>query len=98
MNPFFILMMIFGICIFLYGLDIYVSKNPIIPRYYKKTISKSYRHYVGSFVMLVSLSPILSGIVSCFGDSNLIVFLSMFTLIASFIILLVVGMKIFKEK
>ena len=98
MNPVFILMMIFGICIFLYGVDIYVSKKPFIPRYYKKTITKSYRHYVGKTVMFVSLSPILGGLVSCLGDSVWVVLFMMIVMIGSFVLFLYIAIHYFQEK
>lgn len=97
MNPYFYLMLIFGVIIFLYGVCVMIDKHPLIPKYYKKTISKSYRFYIGKTLMLVSLSPILSGIVSCFGESTLVVVLSGITLIGSFVALMYIATHNFQK-
>ncbi|MBR3210474.1 MAG: hypothetical protein IKF71_00860 [Bacilli bacterium] len=96
MNPYSILMLIFGACIFLYGACVMVDKHPLIPKYYKKTITKSYRFYIGKTLMLVSCSPILSALIACLGTSTFITILSIITLIASFILLMYIATHKFK--
>ena len=96
MSPLFYLMIILGVCMFLYGACVMIDKHPLIPKYYKKTISKSYRFFIGKTLMLVSLSPVLCGLVSCLGDSELVVILSMVTLVGSFIGLMYIAIHKFK--
>ena len=90
------LMFIFGLGILLYGIYIYTSKNPLIPKYYKKTVTKKYRHYVGKIVMMCSLSPVLSGI-SSFVVKDMF-FLSFLILVVSFIGILIFSIRHFKEE
>lgn len=94
MNGYAVLMFIFGLLIFIYGLDVYFAKNPLIPRYYGKSISKKYKQYVGKILMVVAISPVLSGIVS-YTDNFL---LTISVLIVSFIFLLVLTIKIFNKE
>ena len=96
-NGYFILMMIFGVSIFLYGLDICVSKNPVLPIRYHGKRTRSYLKYLGKTTMTISIAPILSGLVSLLGDSGIIVLLSGLTLILSFIVGIIISIKVYKE-
>ena len=94
----FILMTIFSLTIFLYGLYIYSSKKPSLPATYHGKKNKEYIKYLGKTVMQVSISPLLCGIVSLFGESPVIIFLSGITLIVSFIIIMYYSVKNNKEQ
>lgn len=62
MEYFSILMIIFSICIFLYGFHIFKSKNPYLPYTYHGKRTKSYYKYLGKVTMIVSLAPLISGL------------------------------------
>ena len=96
----FVLMLVFGVCIFLFGLQLCVSKHPYVPYRIQPSIPKrkSYLPYLGKIVMLVSLSPVLGGCVSLLGDSGLVMFLTVLTITGSFVGLILLGIKIFHEK
>lgn len=89
----FILMTIFSLTIFLYGLYIYSSKNPSLPATYHGKRNKEYIKYLGKTVMQISISPLLCGIVSLFGDGPIVIFLSGLTLIGSFIVIMYYSIK-----
>lgn len=99
MNTYYcILMIIFGVLIFLYGLQIYASKNPVLPAKYHGKRTKSYLKFYGKAVITVSPAPILSGLVSLLGDSGIIMILSLVTLVLFFIIGIVISCKLYKEE
>ena len=97
MNGYPILMFIFGGCIFLYGLDIYFSKNPLIPKMHKKPTEKE-KKFIGKTTMVEALSPILSGLVSLLGDNGIIMTISVIVLILSFIGGMILSMKLFGDR
>ena len=59
MENVFILMGIFSICIFIYGIYIYMSKNPSLPYTYHGRRDRGYLKYLGKMTMLSSLIPIV---------------------------------------
>ncbi len=91
-----ILMFIFGICILLYGVYIYYSKEPFLP--YKVEISMkktvAYRKYLAKMVMIMSLNPIITGIVAFTGN----VIITMIVFVGLFILLILLGNKLFTEE
>ena len=97
MKEYFILMTIFSIMIFLYGIIIYFSKNPLIPRYYGKK-TKSYLKYLGKAVMVVSPGPLLGGLVGMIDESLIIIILSILTIIIYIVLALIIYTKNVKEK
>ena len=94
MNPFSILMFIFGILIILVGFLVYRGHDEFLARGYYKKESKSYLKFVGKTTMLVGLSPILSGIVALFIDNVLLIVL---TLIISFVLSFIISVKLFRK-
>lgn len=96
----FIIMLIFSVCIFLYGVYIYFSKKPFLPPRVEVSMKKTeeYRKYLAKMIMIVSPSPILGGLVTLLGDSTLVVILTFIVIIGSFVGFLILGQKIFKEK
>ena len=94
----FILMTIFSVMFLLYGVQLRVCKNPLLPATYHGKKNKEYIKYLGKTVMQVSISPLLCGIVSLFGESPVIIFLSGITLIVSFIIIMYYSVKNNKEQ
>ena len=89
----FIIMTIFSVMILLYGVQLRVCKNPLLPATYHGKKNKEYIKYLGKTVMQVSISPLLCGIVSLFGEGPIIVFLSGLTLIGSFIVIMYYSIK-----
>ena len=94
MNPFSILMIIFGILIILVGYLVYKGHDEYLSRGYYKKESKLYLRFVGKTTMVVGLSPILSGIVAILVDSILI---SSLVLVISMIIFFIIAVKIFNK-
>ena len=92
-----ILMFIFGGCIFLFGVQMFVLKHPFIPIRaaisMKKTVS--YRKYVAKVVMFVSFAPIISALFGLLGEA--FIGWALLILLFSFIGLLILGIKIFHE-
>lgn len=87
-----ILMGIFSICIFIYGLYIFMSKNPSLPYTYHGSRDRNYLRYLGKMTMLSSLIPIVCTCIFCF-ISN--IFLSFILSILFCILLFIFGIKIF---
>ena len=88
-----ILMIIFGVAIFLYGIYIYCAKNPFIPKSNVSKVTKSYKKYVAKITLIVSVGPILSGLVALLGDSDIIMTAALLTLIFSIIIGFIISIK-----
>ena len=91
-----ILMGTFGLLIFLYGVYVYNSKKPYIPRSYGKKTKKYYR-YVGKTLMIISVSPIISALIASIDESDITFFASQFALVIGFIIGLIISTKYIKE-
>ena len=89
----FIIMTIFSVMILLYGVQLRVCKNPLLPATYHGKRTKSYLNYLGRTVMYSALSPFLCGLVSLFGDTPIVVFLSGIVLIGSFIVIMYYSIK-----
>ena len=87
-----ILMGIFSICIFIYGIYIYMSKNPSLPYTYHGRRDRDYLKYLGKMTMLSSLIPIVCTCIFCF-ISNIII--SFILSIIFCILVFVLGIKIF---
>ena len=87
-----ILMGIFSICIFIYGIYIYMSKNPSLPYTYHGRRDRDYLKYLGKMTMLSSLIPIICTFIFCF-ISNIII--SFILSIVFCILVFVLGIKIF---
>lgn len=97
MNPFSILMFIFGIAIILGGISIYRGNTYLLWRtYHKKPPVKSDLRYIGRVTMLVSLAPIVSGIVALFGDIDKMMIPAGITFIVVLISSIYIGAKLFK--
>ncbi|MDO4996864.1 MAG: hypothetical protein Q4E69_06760 [Bacilli bacterium] len=94
----FIIMTIFSVMILLYGVQLRVCKNPLLPATYHGKRTKSYLNYLGKTVMYSALSPFLCGLVALLGESPVIIFLSGITLIVSFIIIMYYSVKNNKEQ
>ena len=75
MEGFRVFFLIFGIMIILYGIIIFYSKNPFIPRMYHKP-SKDYKKFVGVTTMMTGLVPIICVLVSFITDSMLCIMLT----------------------
>ena len=93
----FILMTIFSIMIFLYGLYLRISKNPYLPVRYHGKKNKEYLNYLGKTVMYTAISPFLCGVVSLLGETPIVIFLSGITLIGSFIVIMYYSIKSNKQ-
>lgn len=99
MNPFSILMFIFGFAIILAGFSIYRGNTYLLGRtYFKKPPVKSELKYIGRVTMFVSIAPFVTAIVALFGDENTSIIPAGVTLIIVFILSLVIGIKIFKNE
>ena len=99
MNPFSILMFVFAIGIFLGGLSVFNGNTFLLYKtYHKKPPVKSELRYIGRVTMLVSLAPVFSGLVALIGDEEIMFLPASVTLIISFILLLIIGIKIFKSE
>ena len=85
MEGYTILMLIFGACIFLYGLDIMFSKNPVIPKLHVKK-SRAYYKFVGKTTMLISLSPVFASLIPYICKGNLFFTIIYIVLIIIYII------------
>ncbi len=94
MEYFSIFMIIFSVCIFLYGFYIFKSKKPYLPYTYHGKRTKAYYEYLGKITMVVSLTPLLSATCVLFTNSVL-VFMSVF--IGTFIIIMFLCIKYFHE-
>ena len=95
MNPYAIIMFIFGIFIFLAGLSIYKGNDTLLARGYYKKGTKSYLRFVGRTTMMISFSPILSGISSIIIDNIII---AMIVMIIVFILGFYISIKMGVEK
>ena len=95
MNPYAIIMFIFGIVIFLVGISIYKGNDTLLIRGYYKKGTKAYLRFVGRTTMTVSLSPVLSAISSIIIDNTII---AMLVLIISAVICFYISIKIGVEK
>ena len=91
-----IFMCVFGLLLFLYGLYIINSKNPFVIKL-KKRNTRRYYKYVGKTLMILSVSPIFSGLIASIDDTDLILFASQATLIIGFIIGLIISTKYIKR-
>ena len=91
-----VLMFVFGLCILLYGVYIYYSKKPYLPYRVEVSMKKTsaYKRYLAKMVMLISLCPILTGVVAFTGS----VLITMIAFVGLFIILILLGNRIFEEK
>lgn len=94
MEYFSILMIIFSICIFLYGIHIFKSKKPYLPYTYHGKVTKSYYEYLGKVTMLVSLAP-LFGAISAIMTNSVLICMSVF--VGTFIVIMFLCVKYFHE-
>jgi len=62
MNGFAIIMYVFGFLIFLSGIYVYTGHDKILARGYYKPASKEYLKFIGRTLMIISISPVLSGL------------------------------------
>lgn len=95
MNPYGILMLIFGGMIILFGFSYYRGNKDLLPIRYHGPKTKSYLKYLGKVTMTVSLAPILSGLISFIpgiGES----IIPVIVLIVGFIIIIIISIKIYK--
>ena len=92
-----ILMIIFGILLFLAGLYIYTGHNSqlLLWRGYNKNATKRQLRYTGKIIMLICICPIISGIISLFFESDS--FIPLIILVVAFIIVLALIIKYIKE-
>ena len=88
-NGFGILMIIFGIVTTIYVFLIYRGHSSLLPMTYHGKKTKSYLNYLGKSIMIVSISPIITGIVSLLIDIDKYFYIVFILLILSFILLLV---------
>ncbi len=95
MYYFSIFMFIFAACIFLAGLEIFITKKVHMARYHGRT-DKAYVGYLGKTIMLVALCPILTGLVGLLGESGYVVLGCGVVCIGSFIIIILLSQKWFK--
>lgn len=96
MNPFFILMFIFGILIILFGFSYYKGKTILLPAQYHGSLKKSYLKYLGKVTMSVGTVPIISALISylpIFSDS----LIPVIVLIVGIIIVLIIASKRFPK-
>lgn len=96
MNPFFILMLLFGILIILFGFSYYRGKTSLLPAQYHGSLKKSYLKYLGKVTMSVGTVPIISALISCipiFSDS----LIPVIVLIVGVIIILIIASKRFPK-
>ena len=94
MNPYAIIMLIFGLLIFLAGISIYKGNDALLARGYYKKGTKAYLKFVGKTTIVVSLAPILSGLISLIIDSFII---AIIVLIIATIIGFYLSIKIFNK-
>ena len=93
-----ILFIVFGILVFLSGLYLFFTKKRdfaqvLLWKSNVKKMSKEDLKYVGKVTMLVSLSMIISGVLALFLEES---FIPVIVLLVSFIIFIIIGIKIFK--
>lgn len=98
MREFGILMIVFGILVFLSRLYLFSGKKRDFTKVllWKNNVDKMTGKeisYVGKVVMFVSLSLIISGIIAILLTES---FIPIIVLFITFILLLIIGMKIFK--
>ena len=87
-----ILMGIFSICIFIYGLYIFSSKNPSLPYTYHGRRDKKYLKYLGKMTMISSLIPIVC---TCIFWLITNIIISFILSVIFCILVFVLGIKIF---
>ena len=100
MQPFGILFIIFGVCVFLYGVFIAAGHNPIVRYGYvgvqKLKLSKEELKSLGKKVEIFSLPIILTGISGLlFEEENIT---PLFVLIISLVITIIIVVKKSKKK
>ena len=93
-----ILLIIFGILVLLSGVYLTVGKKGdftqvLLWKSNVKKMTESEVVYAGKVTMLVSLSLIISGLLSLYLEES---FIPLIVLITSFVLLLIIGIKIFK--
>lgn len=96
MGGFQILLIIYGLLIFLYGYYIYKSKHPYIPRLRGKATKKYYK-YVGKTTMLISISPIMTALISSVDGSAFTFFFSIFIFIFLIVLAFVISNKYYRR-
>ena len=76
-----LLMSVFGAFMYLYGIYIYYSRRPFIPKIRFLQLNKKERKRIGKSLMIISLAPLLSAIVAFLGNIKLTLALSWLLLI-----------------
>ena len=91
------LMLIFGICIFLIGIYVYTGhySQILFARSHMKNPGKEYLKYLGKIIMLVSTAPMISAITALFLPENSLI--PMLILVILFEIQMYLGVKYFRK-
>ena len=85
----FILMLIFSVLIFLFGLHISTSKNPYLPATYHGRKDKEYLRHLGKCVQLTALCPLFTAL-AAFTDNMIVVGI---VFVVSLVLCLVIAAK-----
>lgn len=98
MHGYSVLMLIFGICIFLIGIYVYTGhySQILFARSHMKNPGKEYLKYLGKIILLVSTAPIISAISGFFLSENS--FIPMLILVILFEVEMYLGVKYFKKQ
>jgi len=88
-----ILLLVFSICIFLFGIHISTSKEPFLPLTYHGRTDKEYLKYLGKCVRIAALWPFVTAMVAFSGDIIITGIVSIITLV----VCLVIDAKMFKK-
>lgn len=97
MNPFSILMFIFGVAIILGGFSVYRGNTYLVWRtYHTKPPVKKELRYIGRVTMFTSLCPFITGIVALIVDMDKHPIIIGLTFVVTLIACLVIGIKVLK--
>ena len=97
MSPYGIIMCIFGVMIILFGFSYYRGNKELLPVRYHGPRTKSYLKYLGKVTMVVGISPIISGLISCIPSLEDTI-IPVIILILGIIITLIISIRIFHEE
>ena len=94
-----ILMMVFAVALWLYALALSSGNYGLVLRGHatKPRDKKAYARYVGKIVAFVAIAPFASGLISMFGDINIMIWPSLAVLIGGTAGLLIFAVKRFDD-
>jgi|SRR5690554_3149932 len=99
MNPYAIIMFIFGIIFIIVGVLIYFGRAELIHKYHQSKVKdkNGYSKAVGKGIISIGLTLIISGIISLFDKVNNIELISIALLMVGLIICFIILYKIQKK-